>query len=474
MRDIQPLFIAGVWREGAERRAGEIINPATEEPVGPIAHAGPQDVDAAIAAAAAALPSWSQAGVGRRAAVLGDAARIIADTRDAAAAALTEEQGKTLSESRLELTRAVETLLWHADGGAQALAPGAESRVPHIVRPEPIGVVGAFVPWNYPAVIAARKLAAALLAGCTVVLKAAEEAPSAAVHLVRALATAGLPSGVVNVVCGDPPAIAARILDSPVVRAVSFTGSTAVGKQLAQRAALGLKRCVLELGGHAPVLVFADADLEAAVQAVAAYKFECAGQSCNAPSRVYVERPLYEPFVERMARVACQLRVGDGADPSTEMGPLANPRRLAAMTRLTDDALACGARLVTGGARVPRRGYFWPPTILADVPQTAAVMSEEPFGPLLPIAPFAAFEDAVALANASAYGLAAYVFTRSPDTAAAAAARLAAGSVGINELRGVAPDVGMAGIKDSGYGYEGGRLGIEAFLNLKVVRGACS
>jgi succinate-semialdehyde dehydrogenase/glutarate-semialdehyde dehydrogenase len=218
------------------------------------------------------------------------------------------------------------------------------------------------------------------------------------------------------------------------------------------------------------VLVFADADLEAAVKAIAAYKFECAGQSCNAPSRIYVEQPVYQHFVDRFAATARTLRVGDGTDPSTDMGPMANPRRLKVMKRLVDDALALGGRLVAGGAQLPRRGYFWPPSILVDVPETAAIMSEEPFGPLVPIVAFSSLDGVIARANRNPYGLAAYVFTRSSNTAAAVSSALAVGSVEVNSLSGVPPDVGIAGTKESGYGYEGGRPGIEAFLNLKVVR----
>jgi succinate-semialdehyde dehydrogenase / glutarate-semialdehyde dehydrogenase len=237
------------------------------------------------------------------------------------------------------------------------------------------------------------------------------------------------------------------------------------------RAAATLTRCILELGGHAPVLVFADADVGDAARAIAAYKFECAGQSCNAPSRIYVQAPVYERFVEELTRIACGIVVGDGRDAATTMGPLANARRLAAVERLMADAVAHGARVRAGGARLARAGWFFAPTIITDVGDGAALLSEEPFGPIAPIWPFETFDEVVARANATPYGLAAYVFTRDPGTAREAAIALEAGSVGVNELRGVPPHVGIAGVKDSGYGYEGGALGIEAFLSLKVVRG---
>jgi succinate-semialdehyde dehydrogenase/glutarate-semialdehyde dehydrogenase len=516
---VQRLFIDGEWREGSDRRCGQIINPATEEAMGCVAHASPRDVEEAIDAAERARAAWLAIGGEARGAILSRAAQLIARDHDAAAIALTREQGKTIAESRAEYARVVETLAWHGEAARTALGPRSATfdqhaplesresrstalgpRAPHAsanthtsILPEPIGVVAAFTPWNYPAVIAARKIGAALAAGCTLVLKGAEEAPSAAAHIVQALASAGLPAGVVNLVFGDPPALSAQLLDSPAVRAFTFTGSTAVGKQLAARAAQRLTRCVLELGGHAPVLVFADADLDAAARAIAAYKFECAGQSCNAPSRIFVESTRYAAFVDRFAQIARALHVGDGIDPSTEMGPLANPRRLTALQHLVDDARARGAHIVTGGERLSRRGYFFPPTILTDVPEppapgAAAMMTEEPFGPLVSIAPFETFDEAIARANANPYGLAAYAFTAphnanaaanattsattsATTTAIAAARALVAGSVGINELRGVPPDVGIGGIKDSGYGYEGGQAGIDAFLNLKVVRG---
>jgi succinate-semialdehyde dehydrogenase / glutarate-semialdehyde dehydrogenase len=470
MNDLELLFIRGVWQEGSGG-ARRLINPANEEPIGRVAQASADDVNGAIQAARDALPEWRASRAVCRADVLTRAADHLAARLEKAAIALTREQGKTIAESRAEFRRVVETLRWHAAVATQAIEPRHHGQS-GMVMPDPIGVVGAFTPWNYPAVIAARKLSAALVAGCSVVLKGAEEAPGAAAAIVRALEAAGLPPGVVNLVFGDPPMISGQILDSPVVRAFSFTGSTAVGKQLAERAARTLKRCVLELGGHAAVLVCADADLDAAVQAIAAYKFECAGQSCNAPSRIFVERSVYASFVDRFAAMARSLRLGDGMEPSTDMGPMANPRRLAVMQRLTADALARGGRLETGGERLPRPGYFWAPTVFVDVPEDAALMSEEPFGPLVPISSFATLDEAVLRANANPYGLAAYVFTQSPATADAATDALTVGSVGINSLSGVPPDIGVAGVKDSGYGYEGGRLGIDAFLNLKVVRGA--
>jgi succinate-semialdehyde dehydrogenase/glutarate-semialdehyde dehydrogenase len=471
------LFIDGVWRPGGEAATAPVIDPATEAITSRVAIATAADVDAAIDAAVRGFAIWRAMSPQARADVLDAVANSLAEagTIDAAARQLTAEQGKTLAESRAEWSRTIETFRWCASAARDAaVSRPAAARGPATMRvvPEPIGVVAAFVPWNYPAVIAARKLGAALAAGCSIILKGAEDVPSAAVCIVRALESAGLPRGVVNLVFGDPPRISTQLMASTQVRAFTFTGSTPVGKHLAAQAAPTLKRCVLELGGHSPVLICADADLDAAAHAVAAYKFECAGQSCNAPSRVYVERSVYASFVDRLIAIAQSIRVGDGRDPATQMGPLANERRLTAMKRLIANATNKGAVMRTGAAeRLPRRGYFWTPTLLTDVPDDAAILHEEPFGPVLPIAPFATFDEAIARANANPFGLASYVFTSAPALAARAADALDAGSIGINALQGVPPDVGIAGVKDSGYGYEGGALGIESFVNFKVVRG---
>jgi succinate-semialdehyde dehydrogenase/glutarate-semialdehyde dehydrogenase len=337
---------------------------------------------------------------------------------------------------------------------------------------QPVGVVAAFTPWNYPAVLTARKLAPALGAGCTVILKAAEEAPAAPVAIIDALHEAGVPRGVIALVFGEPPMISSRLLASPDVRMLTFTGSTRVGKELAALASRNLQRCVLELGGHSPVLVFADADVATAVRAISDYKFEYAGQSCNAPSRIFVQRARYADFVQEMVNVAADIRVGPAGDANVRMGPMIGAKGPARMKRLTDDAVAKGARLLLGGRRLERNGHFWLPTVLVDVPASAAMMTEEPFGPILALAPFDTVDEAIALANRTSYGLASYVFTSSRKTQADVAERLACGAVSINMLKGVAPDVPVAGIRDSGYGHEGGEPGFRAFLDVKLVNGA--
>ena len=465
------LFINGDWCHSDKHHFCELINPATEQVIGRVAYASKTDLDRALAAAERSFPTWRDTPASSRVKILRQAATLLHERIDAAAPLLTCEQGKPLSESRQELARAAETLAWNAKEAEQILEYRSCSAQDcyKFVAPEPIGVVAAFTPWNYPAVVSARKVAPAIAAGCSIILKAAEEAPSSAVAIAMALADAGLPPGVLNLVFGDPPLISQHLLASPIIKKFSFTGSTAVGKQLAKLAATTLKRCTLELGGHAPVIIFEDADVDTAAKAIAAYKFKGSGQSCNAPSRIYVHEALYQPFLKQFIEIVQNIRIGNGMKEDTDMGPMANLRRIAAMERLVADAVAKGGRVVTGGKRLPQVGYFWPPTVLTEVVNDAAIMHEEPFGPIILIAPFTNFDEAIYKANRNPYGLAAYIFSNSPVIVEAAARALEVGSVGINQLSGVSPDTAVGGIKDSGYGYEGGHEGLKAFLNLKLI-----
>ncbi len=462
------LFINGAWRSGGDRADLTLINPATEQEFGRVAIASASDLNDALTSAEEGLLRWSNTPADARGDLLVRAARILKDKTEAAAAALSREQGKTLAEAKGEYARAIEMLEWNGTRARELSAPFPidEARV---IVPEAVGVVAAFTPWNYPAVLNARKLAAAIAVGCPVILKAAEETPSAGVYIVEALQKAGIPPGIVNLVFGNPPMISEHLLRSPVVRALSFTGSTPVGKQLAQIAASNLQRCVLELGGHSPVVVFEDTDLDKAVSAISEYKFECAGQSCNAPSRILVARPIYESFLAKLIRAAEKIRVGRPDDPETDMGPMANARRIAAMERLTNDAVDRGARVETGGKRIDRPGFYWEPTILSNVPPESQVLREEPFGPILTVAPFTSIEEAIETANATEYGLASYFFTESAEIQKRMIRSLSAGAISINHLKGVSADAPNAGIKQSGYGYEGGVEGLRAFQNLKLV-----
>ncbi len=462
------LCINGSWQSAADRKSRPLINPATEETLGEVACASAQDIEQALHGATRAFQGWSRTAPKVRGEILMRAAAILREGIQESAQALSEEQGKTIGEAHGEFLRAIETLEWngsHAEKFSEPLRTSDE----RTLHPEALGVVAAFTPWNYPAVLAARKLSAPLAAGCPVILKAAEETPSAATAVVSALLTAGAPSGTASLLFGEPAMISDHLLRSPVIRAVTFTGSTSVGRHLAALAAPQLQRCVLELGGHAAVLVFDDCDLEAAVRAIRDYKFECAGQSCNAPSRIYVQESLYDSFVERMISAVQEITVGPGNASDTSMGPMANARRIDSMKQLTDDARRRGAKVLTGGARIPRKGFYWPPTLLTDVPPDAAIMSEEPFGPILPIERFSDTEDAITRANSTRYGLASFVFSRSNTTINTVAARLESGAVSVNCLKGVSADTPYGGIKDSGYGYEGGAEGFRAFQNLKVI-----
>ena len=370
------------------------------------------------------------------------------------------ESGKLAAEAAGELARAVETFAWNGEEAGRIggrLIEGRAAGARREVVATPIGVVAAFTAWNFPAVLLARKLGAALAAGCPVVLKASEETPRTAAEIVATLEDAGLPPGTVNLVFGDPPAVSRHLLGSPVIRALTFTGSTAVGTQLAQLA--GLRPAVLELGGHAPAIVCADADVDAAVAALLPAKYGSAGQSCVAPSRFYVHDSRYEELAAKLAE----------ASRATTIGPLIGARRVAAMERFVEDATARGAGVLTGGTRTGGAGYHFPPTVLRDVPDDALVMREEPFGPIAPIAPFSTWDEALARANALPYGLAAYVFTDSQRTAESAVRDLKAGNIGINQMAPSLPDAPLGGLDQSGLGYEGGSEGVRAFLQLKLI-----
>ncbi|MCK1744691.1 NAD-dependent succinate-semialdehyde dehydrogenase [Bradyrhizobium sp. 139] len=470
-RENYKLFIDGAWRLGGDGDDLPLLNPATAQQFGRVAVATASDLEDALSSARASLRRWSNTPARERGALLLRAAEILKGKVEVAAAALSREQGKPLADANGEYARAIETVEWngiHAEK-VSASFPIDQNRM---IVPEAIGVVAAFTPWNYPAVLSARKVAPALAAGCPVILKAAEETPSAAVHLVEALEEAGIPPGVVSLVFGNPRMISEHLLGSPSVRVLSFTGSTPVGKQLARIAANNLQRCILELGGHSPVVVFEDTDVSRAASAISEYKFRFAGQSCNAPSRILVARSIYRDFLARLVQTVERIKIGLPDDPETGMGPMANARRLEAMERLTKDAVARGASVETGGERLHRPGFYWKPTILSNVHPESRILHEEPFGPILTVAPFDTIEEAIEEANATEYGLASYVFSDSPDLQQQMVRSLSTGAVSVNFLKGVSADAPLGGIKQSGYGYEGGVEGVRAFQNLKLVNSA--
>jgi succinate-semialdehyde dehydrogenase/glutarate-semialdehyde dehydrogenase len=407
------LNIDGERLGGAGRRSHEVLNPATGQALGELPLADAADLDRALDAADRGFKLWRAADPNRRAAVLAGAARLLRERVDVIARNATLEEGKTLAEARLE-TKAAAALLDFYAGEAVRLYGRVLMRPPGqrtLVVREPVGPVAAFSPWNFPVHNPVRKLGAPLATGCSVILKPAEEAPASALAVLQALLDAGLPEGVAQIVFGVPDEVSKHLLASPVIRKLSFTGSTAVGKVLMARCVDTVKKMTLELGGHAPVIVFDDCDLDQTVETLARSKFRNAGQVCVSPTRFYIQQGIYKRFVTAIAERSRGIRVANGLDDGAEMGPLANPRRPAAVESMIADAVADGARLLTGGKRIDGNGFFYQPTVLADVPLKTRAMNEEPFGPVILAAPFRSFDDAVEQANRLPYGLAAFAFT---------------------------------------------------------------
>lgn len=466
------LFIDGAWLAADGRMTHQVLSPATGLPLGPLPLATTHDLDRAVAAAARAFDGWKKTPAYDRARILRRAADLVRERTEHIAGLLTQEEGKTLPEARREVGFAADVLEWFAEEGRRAygrVVPPRAAGARQLVLREPVGPVAAFSPWNFPAGAPTLKIAAALAAGCTCVLKPAEETPATALAITRALADAGLPAGVLNVVFGVPAEVSRHLIAAPEIRKISFTGSVAVGKQLARLAAEGMKRVTMELGGHAPVVVFDDVDAEQVASASATMKYRNAGQICVSPTRFYVHKKLHDKFVAKFAAVARDTKVGDGLDAASAMGPVANARRLDAMGGFIADAAEHRAEIVTGGARIGNQGYFWQPTVLAHAPENARIMNEEPFGPVASIVPFEDFNDVVAHANRLPYGLAAYAFTNSAQRASAISDALQSGMVGINNFGVSMPETPFGGVKDSGYGSEGGLEGLDAYLSTKFV-----
>lgn len=469
------LFIDGHWRPGGDGTGSVVRNPATEAVIAEVPRASRQDLDDALASSLRAFGIWRATSAQERAAVLRRAAQLLRERSADIALAMTLEQGKTLGESRLEVELSAETFDWYAGEALRNNGQVLPSRARggrQMVLPQPLGPVAAFTPWNFPALLPARKIGPALAAGCTVVMKPSEETPASALALARALSDAGLPAGALNMVLGVPADISPHLIGSPIIRKVTFTGSTAVGRSLAHLAAEGVKPCTLELGGHAPVLIFDDADLDRAVATCLLGKTRNAGQVCTSPTRFYVQQGIHDRFVAAFAKALSSVVVGDGSDASSQMGPLANGRRLAAMGELVEEAVSAGANVATGGQRVGTRGSFFQPTLLVDVPAQAWAMNTEPFGPLALVDTFTTLEDGLARANRTPFGLAAYAFTRSAETAMAVSEGLEAGGIGINSFAVSHIEAPFGGLKESGYGHEGGPEGMRSYLHQKYVHHA--
>jgi succinate-semialdehyde dehydrogenase/glutarate-semialdehyde dehydrogenase len=385
---------------------------------------------------------------------------------------LVQEQGKVYPEARAEVLTSADIIEWFAEEGRRAygrIVPGRQKGVRQLVVQEPVGVVAAFTPWNFPALTPARKIGASLAAGCSIIIKASEETPGTCVELVRCFADAGLPAGVLNLVFGVPAHVSEHLMASDIVKKISFTGSIPVGKHLAGLAAKGMRRATMELGGHSPVVVFADADPEKTADTIAAFKYRNSGQVCISPTRFYVQENSYKKFLARFAEYASNIKLGDGLEKGNTMGPLANPRRLDAMEALVNDSKSRGATIVTGGKRRGNQGYFFEPTVVTEIPDDSKLMTEEPFGPIAPIVPFKDFDEVVERANSLPFGLAAYAFTASGATATAIGDALQSGMVGVNSVAISTPETPFGGVKESGYGHEGGVEGLEVYTNRKFI-----
>lgn len=466
------LLIDGTWRPARDGRGLPVLNPATGAEIGRVACAGIADLDEALAAANRAFAEWRLSSPLYRSDLMRKAAALLRERAEVIAAIMVAEQGKPLAQARIETMAGAEIIEWFAEEARRCYGQVIAPRIPGVTQltvKEPLGPVAAFTPWNFPINQAVRKVSAALAAGCTIIVKAAEETPASPAELIRCFVDAGVPAGVVNLVYGDPAEISSYLIPHPVIRKVSFTGSTAVGKQLAALAGLHMKPATMELGGHAPVLVFDDADVEAAISAMAASKLRNAGQVCISPTRFLVQEAVADRFTEGFTATLASARVGPGTDPDSAMGPLANERRIPAIERLIRDALDRGARLATGGERIGNEGWFFAPTVLTDVPADAAVMNEEPFGPIAVINRFRADDEAFAEANRLPYGLAAYAWTRSSARVQRLQDEVQAGMLTINHIGLSLPEVPFGGIGDSGMGTEGGSEAINAYLQTRFV-----
>lgn len=477
MTDARPyadlaLYIDGAFIGADARDSDPVINPADGSVVGRLPHARTEDLDQAIASASRAFGTWRWTSPMERGRILRRVAELIRERAKDIARDLTLDQGKPLAEAYAEVFNAAEHAEWHAEECRRIygrVIPSRDRNVRQSVIRQPVGVCAAFTPWNFPFNQALRKISAALASGCTVIVKPAHDAPSAVVALVRLFDEAGLPPGCLNLVWGPSSKISRHLIESPAVRKISFTGSVPVGKQLAALAGQHMKRVTMELGGHAPVLVFADADIDRAAAVLSVLKARNAGQVCMAPSRFFVHKDVAREFSEKLVAANEKLVVGNGLDPATTMGPMTNARGVAAMEEMVSDAVATGSTLAAGGVSPGGPGFFFPPTVLTDVPLSSKIMTEEPFGPVVPIATFETTDEALALANALPFGLASYVFTRSLEINHRMTYGIEAGMVSVNHFGIALPESPLGGVKDSGVGSEGGTETFDAYTTVKFI-----
>jgi succinate-semialdehyde dehydrogenase / glutarate-semialdehyde dehydrogenase len=467
------LFIGGEWQDSADGQTIAVFNPASGQEIGRVARATKADLDRALAATEQGFEIWRNMSPAERSKIMRKAAGILRERADDIAKVLTQEQGKPLVEAQGEVGAASDIIEWFAEEGFRVYGRLVPSRrdpaIRQMVVKDPVGPVAAFTPWNFPINQLVLKISAALAAGCSVIAKAAEETPAAPAALVKAFADAGLPSGVLGLVYGEPAEISSYLIAHPIIRKVTFTGSTPVGKHLAALAATHMKRATMELGGHAPVIVCEDADIELAVKSAAFAKFRNAGQVCISPTRFLVHESVVEQFATELGKRAKALKIGSGLEEGVQMGPLANARRLTAMAEFVDDAREKGARIVAGGNRLGTEGNYWEPTVITDVPLDAKLYNDEPFGPIAAIRSFSNLDEAIAEANRLSFGLAGYAFTSSLRNADLISRKVEVGMMWINMPASTSPEMPFGGLKDSGYGSEGGPEALEAYLNVRSV-----
>lgn len=466
------MFIDGVWINGSENRSLPVINPATDVQIAEVPMAEEVDIERALQSSKRGFDIWRATSASERQKILERTAQLIEERIEDIVTNLTCEAGKPLNEARMEVKASIDVLRWYAEEGKRAygrLVPPRITGMRQMVLREPVGPVIAFIAWNFPAINFMRKVAGALAAGCSITIKPSEETPMTGIALTQAFEDAGLPKGVLNLIYGDPAQISSQMCASSIPRKITFTGSTEVGKHLMKLAADNLLRSTMELGGHAPFIVFDDADLDLAASMMVLGKFRNAGQVCVAPSRFYVQRGVYDTFLKMIVTKTRNIVVGDGIMPKTTMGPLINSRRIEVMNDLLEDSLKHGATIAYQGQVPSAQGSFFPPTILQDVSEKAKIMQVEPFGPIAPIIPFDTFKDVICLANHLPVGLAAYAFTSSAHRAAMVSDQINAGMTAINSLHIASPETPFGGVGWSGQGSEGGTEGLETFLRTRLV-----
>lgn len=465
-------YIDGKWVEPASGRASDVVNPSTNAAIGKLGHASKADLDKALAAAQKGFETWRKVSAFERGKILKKAADLLRSRADEVAKVLTLEQGKVLAEAKIEVVGSADIIEWFAEEGRRAygrIIPARAEGVRNMVIQEPVGPVAGFSPWNFPVSQAARKIGGALAAGCSIIIKCPEETPGSPIGFVKCFHDAGVPAGVINLVYGVPAEISEYLIPSSIIRKISFTGSVPVGKHLNALAASHMKRATMELGGHAPVMIFDDIETDRVATILHGMKTRNAGQVCVSPTRFFVHEKVYDKFVGKFTDLMAATKVGDGLDPASKMGPLANPRRIAAMESFVQDAQEKGAKVATGGKRIGNQGNYFEPTVITDVPKSARILSEEPFGPVAVMLRFKDAEEALKEANSLPFGLASYAFTGDARMATRVADTLDSGMVSINGFGIALPETPFGGVKDSGFGHEGGIEGLSAYLSAKFV-----